>query len=164
MSKFNNINYPFFGLIKKPYETIYSLDKIYIRKYKDSHLETVDDKNISGDYFSRLLTLDNRLKFDYTCRDLQDIIISNVKWGIDCKAIPYDLSTQESVSADKRKVIRTKDNLVWLKNISYPFTLNTKESVNVVDDLYASIVRVNNEWYIREFTYEKELKRATVLI
>ena len=140
------------------------MDKIYIRKYKDSHLETVDDKNISGDYFSRLLTLDNRLKFDYTCRDLQDIIISNVKWGIDCKAIPHDLSTQESVSADKRKVTRIKGNLVWLKNISYPFTLNTKESVNVVDDLYASIVRVNNEWYIREFTYEKELKRATVLI
>ena len=164
MSKFNNISYPFFGLTKKPYETIYSLDKIYIRRYINSHLETVDDKNISGDYFSRLLTLDNRLRFDYTCKNLQDIIISNIKWGVDCKAIPHDLSTQESVSADKRKVTRVKNNLIWLKNISYPFTLSTNESIKVVDDLYASIVKVKHEWYIREFTYEKELKRAVVLI
>ena len=164
MSKFNNISYPFFGLTKKPYETIYSLDKIYIRKYKDSHLETVDDKNISGDYFYRLLTLDNRLKFDYTCKNLQDVIISNIKWGLDCKAVPHDLSSQESVPADKRKVTRIKGNLIWLKNISYPFILSTNESIKVVDELYASIVRVDNEWYIREFTYEKELKRAVVLI
>jgi hypothetical protein len=164
MNKFNNISYPFFGLTKKPYETIYSLDKIYIRKYKDSHLETVDDKNISGDYFYRLLTLDNRLKFDYTCKNLQDVIISNIKWGLDCKAVPHDLSSQESVPADKRKVTRIKGNLIWLKNISYPFILSTNESIKVVDELYASIVRVENEWYIREFTYEKELKRAVVLI
>jgi hypothetical protein len=164
MSKFNNISYPFFGLTKKPYETIYSLDKIYIRKYKDSHLETVDDKNISGDYFYRLLTLDNRLKFDYTCKNLQDVIISNIKWGLDCKAVPHDLSSQESVPADKRKVTRIKGNLIWLKNISYPFILSTNESIKVVDELYASIVSVENEWYIREFTYEKELKRAVVLI
>jgi hypothetical protein len=164
MNKFNNISYPFFGLTKKPYETIYSLDKIYIRKYKDSHLETVDDKNISGDYFYRLLTLDNRLKFDYTCKSLQDVIISNIKWGLDCKAVPHDLSSQESVPADKRKVTRIKGNLIWLKNISYPFILSTNESIKVVDELYASIVRVENEWYIREFTYEKELKRAVVLI
>ena len=164
MNKFNNISYPFFGLTKKPYETIYSLDKIYIRKYKDSHLETVDDKNISGDYFYRLLTLDNRLKFDYTCKNLQDVIISNIKWGLDCKAVPHDLSSQESVPADKRKVTRIKGNLIWLKNISYPFILSTNESIKVVDELYASIVRVDNEWYIREFTYEKELKRAVVLI
>ena len=164
MNKFNNISYPFFGLTKKPYETVYSLDKIYIRKYKDSHLETVDDKNISGDYFYRLLTLDNRLKFDYTCKNLQDVIISNIKWGLDCKAVPHDLSSQESVPADKRKVTRIKGNLIWLKNISYPFILSTNESIKVVDELYASIVRVENEWYIREFTYEKELKRAVVLI
>jgi hypothetical protein len=164
MSKFNNISYPLFGLTKKPYEIIYSLDKIYIRRCTHSHLETVDDKSISGDYFSRLLTLDNRLIFDYTCRNLQGIIISNIKWGIDCKAIPHDLSIQESVSADKRKVTRVKGNLIWLKNISYPFILSTNESIKVVDELYASIVRVENEWYIREFTYEKELKRAVVLI
>ena len=164
MSKFNNINYPIFGLSKKPHEIVYTIDKIYLKKVKNSHLETIDDKSISGDYFSRLLALDNRLKFDYTCRNLQDIIISNIKWGIDCKAVPHDLSYQESVLADKRKVIRIKGNLIWLKNISYPFKLKTNESINVLDELYASIVRVENEWYIREFTYEKELKRAVVII
>ena len=52
MSKFLGINYPFFGLVKKPYKVIYTLDKILLKRYdENSHLETVDDKTLPGDYF-----------------------------------------------------------------------------------------------------------------
>tara|TARA_B110000285_G_C15141085_1_gene630788 strand:+ start:1281 stop:1775 length:495 start_codon:yes stop_codon:yes gene_type:complete len=164
MSKFLGINYPFFGLIKKPYKVIYTLDKILIKKHENSHNETVDDKTLSGDYFSRLVNIDNRLKFNYTCRNLQDVLISNIKWGIDCKGIPHDLSVKEYVSMDKRKIIRIKGNLVWLHNISYPFVVNTKETIVVNDQLFASIVRIHNEWYIKEFTYDKDIKKAVAVV
>ena len=60
----NQIRFPLFGLYKKPYELKYSLSKIQLRRREDSHLETVDDKSLSGDYFSRLAQLDKRLMFD----------------------------------------------------------------------------------------------------
>ena len=132
MSKFLGINYPFFGLIKKPYKVIYTLDKILIKKHENSHNETVDDKTLSGDYFSRLVNIDNRLKFNYTCRNLQDVLISNIKWGIDCKGIPHDLSV--------------------------------KETIVVNDQLFASIVHIHNEWYIKEFTYDKDIKKAVAVV
>jgi hypothetical protein len=165
MSKFLGINYPFFGLVKKPYKVIYTLDKILLKRYdENSHLETVDDKTLPGDYFSRLLNIDNRLKFNYTCKNLQDVLISNIKWGIDCKGIPHDLSMLEYVSMDKRKITRIKNNLIWLQNISYPFVVNTNETITLNDQLFASIVNINNEWYIKEFTYDKDIKRAVVAV
>ena len=74
MNKFDNIKFPFFGVKQKPYQIKYDLQKIYVQRTFTGHLETVDDKSIEGDYFARLASLDQRLKFDFTCKNLQELI------------------------------------------------------------------------------------------
>ena len=55
-----DINFPFFGLYKRPYELKYSLSKIQLKREENSHLETVDDKSLNGNYFARLAQLNKR--------------------------------------------------------------------------------------------------------
>lgn len=161
-SKYSNISYPIFALSKKPYEVKFTLNKILIRKDKYSHLETVDDKSLPGDYFARLLQLDTRVVFDYTCKSIQELLLCRAKWGVDVNAIPHDLYRNESHKATIRKVERVRGNLIWLRNISYPFIIPTSEKVILQDSLYAIITNINNEWVIREFTYEPVFKRKFV--
>lgn len=164
-SKYFNISYPIFALKKKPINIIYSIDKIQIIKNdKDSHIETIDDKKLSGDYFARLLQMSTRATFDLTCKDMQELVISKAKWGIDKNAIPHDFTTTQAFKADIRKVDRIKENIIWLKNISYPFIIPTNEVIELSDDLYAIIVNIDNEWVIREFSYEPYLHTKVVQI
>ena len=58
MTNFDSIEYPFFGLYKKPEKIVFSLTKISIHRTLESHQETVDDKTLEGDYFARLLQLE----------------------------------------------------------------------------------------------------------
>lgn len=164
ISKFKGISFPLFALKQKPYKVLYDLDKIYIIKHPDSHKETVDDKKLAGDYFSRLIQLENRLKFDYTCKDLQDVIYAEPKWGIDSKAKPHDFSTKEAADTKIVKIKKVKNNLVWLESISYPFRLNTKERLELVDETYATIVKVNNEWFIKNFSMQPASTHKTIYI
>jgi hypothetical protein len=158
-NKFLNIAYPIFTTSSKPYAIEYSLDKIYLVRSPDSHKELIDDKKYKGDYFARLLQIDTRFSFDHTCKNLQEVITSKAKWGMDSLAIPHDFSTMVAVPAEKRKVQRIVNSLVWIRGISYPFEITTKESFSNLDELYATIIKVNGEWFIKEFSYDKFLTR-----
>lgn len=162
--KFRNINFPIFTLRKKPHSVIYDATKIYCVLEPNSHKQTIDDKSLHGDYFARLLQLNQRLQFDYTCKNLQDLIFTSSKWGMDAKAIPHDFSKLEAVPVEKRLVIKTNQNLVWLKNVSYPFELLTQETLQLKDEIYATIVYVNGEWFLKEFSYDKTLTRPYVYV
>lgn len=164
ISKFKGICFPLFALKNKPYKVLYDRNKIYAVKHLESHKETVDDKSLSGDYFYRLIQLENRLKFDYTCKNLQDVIYAEPKWGIDSKAKPHDFSIKEAVDAKIVKIKKVSNNLVWLESISYPFRLNTKERLELVDETYAIIVKVNNEWFIKNFSMEPTYTHKTIYI
>lgn len=164
ISKFIGINYPLFALKKKPFKLVYSIDSIYAIKSEGNILETVDNKNLSGDYFSRLLQMVNRINFDYTCKNLQDVIYSKPQWGIDSTAQPVDLSRREPVKAKTLKVRKVKNNLIWLDSISYPFKLSTNERIILTDAVYAVVVNINNEWYITSFTDEKQTVDRLVYI
>jgi hypothetical protein len=162
--KLTNISFPLFALSKKPYKVEYSSDKIYCYTTPESHRATLDNKNLPGDYFSRLLQMDNRITFDYTCKNIQDIIYAKVAWGIDSAGNIHDLSTQTAVTWESRKIRRINKNLIWLHKISYPFKINTNEEIVASTDMYATIIYVNNEWYIKEFTLDKitENRKMTV--
>ena len=164
LSKFSNISYPIFALKQKPYKIGYDLDKIWCMPTADSHRQTLDDKTVSGDYFARLLQIENRITFDYTCKNLQDLIFTGVKWGIDSKAIPHDFSKLSAVPVEKRKVVKVEKNVIWLRNISYPFEIPTKEIVRLEDTIYATMVFVSGEWYLREFSYDSSLERHYVYV
>lgn len=162
--KYCNIQFPVFTLKKKPYSIVYDNYKIYCIIDSGSHRRTVDDKSLSGDYFARLLQLEHRVDFDYTCKNLQDLIFTNSKWGIDSHSIPHDFSKLEAVPVEKRLIVKTYKNLVWLKNVSYPFELLTNETLQLKDEIYATIVYVNGEWFLKEFSYDKTLSRPYVYV
>jgi hypothetical protein len=162
--KFKDIAYPIFTLKRKPYRVIYENTKILCKTKADDVLQTVDDKSLSGDYFYRLLQLEHRITFDYTCKNLQDILFTGSKWGIDAKAVIHDFSNQIAVPVEKREVIKVNSNLVWLKNISYPFELYTAQDIDLKDKIYGTIIFVNGEWYLKEFSYENHLVRPYVFV
>lgn len=164
ISKFDGIVFPFFGLKHKPHKILYDVSKIYVVKYKDSHKQTLDDKSLSGDYFNRLLQLENRVKFDYTCKNLQDIVYSSPKWGVDVTAKPFDLSKKQAVATAVKKVKKSSSNLIWVDSISYPFRLNTRENLEINDSMYATLIKVNNEWFIREFTMDAVYINSSIYI
>lgn len=164
ISKFDGINFPLFALKNKPYKILYDISKIYVIKYENNHKETLDDKSLSGDYFARLLQLESRVSFDYTCRNMQDIIYTLPKWGIDSNAKPFDFTKKEAVSVKVKKVKKVSNNLIWIDSISYPFRLNTKERLEITDCTYATLVCVNSEWFIREFTMDPPVINKTIYI
>lgn len=162
--KFNNIAYPIFTLAKKPSKVIYSIDRICCVRSPNGHLETVDDRNLSGDYFARLLQMKVRVSFDYTCKNLQELLFSRSHWGIDSQAIIHDFSEFQAVPVEKRLVTKVQGNLVWLRNISYPFEITTQENIRLDDKVYGTLVYVNGEWFLREFSYDSNLVRPFIYV
>jgi hypothetical protein len=156
ISKFDDIVFPFFGLLHKPYKIIYDVDTIRVIKKSDSIIQTLDNKNLQGDYFARLLQLENRITFDYTCKNLQEVILSGVKWGLDSNATPFDFTKKEAVPVKIVRVKAIKGTLVWLESISYPFRVQTNEQLDISDDIFAKIIKIKNDWYIKKFIYDKQ--------
>lgn len=164
INKFTDISYPIFTLRNKPFKIMYDTHKIYCMPTNTSHRHTVDDKSLAGDYFGRLLQLEKRLAFDYTCKNLQDLIFTESKWGMDSKAIPHDFSKLHAAPVEKRQVVKVLGNLLWLRNISYPFEIPTQEKIRLDDILYATIVFVNGEWYLKEFSLSSKLTRPYIYV
>jgi len=163
-SKFDGIAFPLFGLKRKPYKIMYSKDTISCYIHKEDSISTIDNRKYPGDYFSRLLHMSSRIQFDSTCNNIQDIIMSKIRWGIDKNAVIHDLSNLVRVPADYRRVIKIENNLVWVRKISYPFKISSLENISTSDEIYATIIKINGVWYLTEFSYEKLIKSPYVFI
>lgn len=167
LKNFKTIKFPFFGLYKKPENISFTLDKIFVNRTLSSHKETVDDKSLEGDYFARLLQLERRLQFDCTCKDLQQLIFERPLWGMDAEAKPYDLSERNYHVSIKKPIRKIKGNLVWVDKISYPFKITTNEDIEYPSDiLYATLISVDNEWYIKDITMDdsdKNIRKKLLL-
>lgn len=153
--KYEGIKYPLFVLSTKPVKILFEDDKIQYVDKKGT-ISTLDDKSLPGNYFERLLQLKQRAFFNATCRNLQDLIFSKAQWGIDATGQPHDLTKKYKVKAEYREVKRIENNLIWVRNISYPFELNTKEQIDIKDTVFAKVILVNGEWYLREFSYDTD--------
>lgn len=155
ISKFDNINFPMFGFKNKPYEVKLDLNTIKIRKDPLGHLQTLDDKRFEGVYFERLLQLNTRAMFELTCRNIQDCLLTDIAWGIDSNGYICDLTNKEKVPQKVLPIVKVKKQYIWLKNISYPFKVNTNDILDIKDTIYAELVHIKNEWYIRKFLEDK---------
>ena len=164
MTKFTGIKYPIFCLDKKPYSVEFTLDKIFIRRYKHSHRETADDKTLAGDYFARLAQLNKRIEFDYTCKDLQQLVYSGAKWGIDSDCRLFDLSEKMYCKSLKLPIVKINENLIWFKGISYPFKIDTNDELHKIKDVFGVLVSVHNEWHIKKFTFEDSPINGKIII
>ena len=158
ISKYHGINYPFFALKKYPFSIRYTKDRILIKKTAEDNDHIIDDKSLSGDYLSRLAKLPGSFSFQFTCKGLQELLQCKAKWGIDSTAKCFDLRAREVHKKDTRKVVRVKNNIIFLEKISYPFIINTIEKIDLKDDLYAEIRFVEGEWYLSKFIYEEDNK------
>lgn len=162
--KLTGISFPVFCLKHKPFKLEYSSSSIYCYIHEDSNRATLDNKDIPGDYFHRLFSMKHRVTFDYTCNSIQDIIYSRTQWGIDCNGKIHDFSKRYIVPWESRRIKRIHKNLIWLDKISYPFKINTNEELPITTETYATIVYVNNEWYIKEFTLDKCITKQRITV
>ena len=151
MSKFASIKYPLFALRKKPYKISYDENKIYVQRSKDTHIETADDRRMTGDYFSRLIRLKKRLYFDLTCVDTQDVILSKPKWGVDTRGGIFDLTKKERFVCKVSRIIKVMGNKIYVSGVSYPFKIKTHEKLKLDDIMWAHIVYIDNVWYLNQF-------------
>ena len=154
ISKYNGITYPFFALKKHPFSIRYTKDKIIVKKTLEDNDHVVDDKSLSGDYLSRLAKIPGIFSFQYTCKNLQELLNCKAKWGVDSTAKCFDLRAREVHKKDIRKVVRIKNNIIFLEKISYPFIIKTAEKIEFRDDLCAEILFVEGEWYLNKFSYD----------
>jgi hypothetical protein len=65
---------------------------------------------------------------------------------------------------EKRQVTKVVGNLFWLRNISYPFEIPTQENISLEDTIYATMVFVNGEWFLKEFSYDSKLERPYIYV
>lgn len=162
MSKFRDIHFPFYGLIEKPYKVIYEQDKIYILKTKTSARKIINDSNINkNSYLEKLINMPNRVTFDITCRNMQELIHNKPKWGIDNKETIRDLTKPiEYFEYKSSKIIRKLKNFIWVKEVSYPFEIPDSLKEISINSLFAGIVLIDNIWYLFDFSsIRKENKK-----
>ena len=111
--------------------------------------------SFGGDYFMRLLQMERRISFDYTCGGLQELILSNCRWGIDSRAKIHDLPSYNKIKSEKRKIVRANKNTIWLQRISYPFNIKTKENLKgSVEGKQVDLIKVKGKYYIKRFLNE----------
>lgn len=159
MSKFKGIEFPFYGLKEKPFDIRFDYNRIEIKiNQSDYQWKVLDDKSLGENYFSRQIQMLNKkytkVNFNYTCRNMRELLNSKSKWGIDNKAQIFDLSKKEKYNLICKKIKRIKDNLIWVEEISYPFEINT-DKINLKEDYYATLVNIDRCWYPLEFSFSK---------
>lgn len=164
MSKFSDIQFPIFG-IKNLVSFEFTLDKIFTTINNQKLI--VDDKTIKNEsYLSRLIELDSRkdyqrLKFDFTIRNMEELIKSNCKVGIDNFGKIHYFEIKEQFKYAEREITKVKNPYFWFKNISYPFKINL-ENISELEDnksyYYGKLVYINKNWYFLGITDEKTTK------
>jgi hypothetical protein len=161
MSKFSKISFPIFGL-KEVIKFEFTLDKIFTTINKQKFI--VDDKNIKNqNYLSRLIELDSRkdyqrLKFDYTIRNMEELIKINCKIGIDTLGNIHTFDIKEQFKYSEREISKVKIPYFWFKNISYPFKIDVENISEIADNssfYYGKLAYINKTWYFLGLTDEK---------
>ena len=157
----NEINYPAFGLKEAPFQVKYGETDIRIIKHPggkeyifDQMIEDVDS------YTERLFKIEddteNRIQFDYTVLNREQLVFSyeNIDWCVDQTGKIYNLQHKQNLPVQCRKVIKVKGDKIWLDKILAPFELKVPVEESNIDELWATIVGINKEWFVKSFSYE----------
>jgi hypothetical protein len=164
-SKFYNIEFPIFGLKKKPYDFSIRLNSISIKKTENDEWHIVDEYKEKTSLLKRYVSVkDDFFFFDFTCTNLTQIISKNIEWGIDANAKIYDLRHKQKFKARTVQVVKVRDNLIWVNTVSYPFKL----SKNILDpktilEQYVTIVYIDEVWHLYRFsTFNEPVHELTL--
>lgn len=163
MGKFTGITFPFYAISEIPDVITYSLYGIDI-VMKDTRYYIVDDRTYPQQtYIGRLLAMDadnkNRLKFKYTCTNLQQLMLLmyKIKWGVDNTGKIFDLSKKEKfLQKITSKIVQLPEEetpgLLRLKGISYPFEVPFEIEKSISAYALVCLAKIEERWYIHRVT------------
>ena len=152
-SKFSNINYPIFGLQTNP-TLKYESTKLFGCKSTVWYL--INDTSINCSYLEKLLVMKNRMKFDYTCRNINELINSKTVWAIDNNCIIYDLHKKQKFKRSSKKIMDKKGNYMILDRISYPIKIPNYFTEVELIGMYAQVVYIDNCWYVYSISHFRQ--------
>ena len=160
----DKIEYPAFALKDVPFKVSYKDDSIIITRQPHGK-EYIFDIMVEDveKYSERLFKLeeqhpDDRIVFDYSIINREQLVFSyeNLEWCVDSSGQIYNLTHKQNLPVECRKVIKLKDKKIWLDKILAPFDLKVPVENSNVDELWATIVNINGEWFLKSFSYEYE--------
>lgn len=152
-NKFTGITFPFYGIDYVPDEVIITNTEIKIRI--GNNIKTVYlAKYKAENYLSTLYNLDGpgigRLQFTSTSRTLGELLLAKPKWGIDNSGHIHNLSKKEKFPFKVFKIDKVRNNLIWLKGLSYPIILKEDlENDDFKENLmlyYVEMAYISNSW------------------
>lgn len=159
-SRFKDIKFPFYGKVNWYYDILYRQNVIYGKQFVHSKsykiIDQVSEENKAQNYIQRLASIDNRIEFDCTCRNITELIAAKPKWGIDSEGKIFILTRKERLKTKILPIRKKKPGLIWLNSISYPFEIDRTINVEAIDTnaLRAQIILVDSLWVLYKFTYE----------
>lgn len=158
----DKIKYPAYALKEAPFQVSYTAELVKITKQPNGKeyifdIMTDDIKN----YTERLFELEeinpeNRIQFDYTIINKEQLVFNyeNLGWCIDQSGKIFNLQHKQNVPVECRKVVKVKKDKIWLNKILAPFNLRVPVEESNIDELWATLVLINGEWYIKRFSYD----------
>jgi hypothetical protein len=164
-SKFYGIKFPIFALKKKPYDYSIRLDNISVKRTEDDDWHTIDKYSEKTPLLHRYVSIkDEFFFFDFTCTNITQLVSKNIECGIDANAKIFDLRQKQKFKARTVQVVKTRDNLIWVDTVSYPFKL----SKNILDkktilEQYITIVYIDECWHLFRFSSFKEPVNELIL-
>ena len=164
-SKFYGITFPFIGLKSAPYDYYVRTDSIGIKLSVNKEWVIIDRYVDSVSMISRYIqTKPDRFLVNATCLNLSALTTKKLEWGIDSKAKIYNLSAKQTFKAKSTPIIKVKDDIFWVDEISYPFHLR-KSLIDkkLLLEQYATLIYIDEEWVLHRFTSFKEsIKEITL--
>lgn len=141
----------------------YSSNSIVVNFIKDHRyflVDKIDNTTENLSYLERLAAMEDRIYYDYTCRNLTELINSPVKWGVDNTGKVFNLSNLEQFKTSLKTIRKVKPGLIWLNRISYPLTVEKTLNLEEVDTkvLKVIVVYIDYVWTIYKFTYDTKIK------
>lgn len=164
-SKFYNITFPLIGLEHSPFDYYIRTDSIGIKLSEQSDWLVLDKITKGQSLISRYIAnKPDKFLSDATCLNLTHLISKRICWAIDSEAKVHNLSYPEKFKARSVQVVRTKEDLIWVDTVSYPFKLKKMLiDPEIILEQYATIVYIDNEWVLYKFTsFKQELKEITL--
>lgn len=153
--KFQNITFPIFILNKVPDEVKYTHTNISIIIDKKEYILDCAFGNL---YTDRLINIRSKYEhyvlFNATIFNIQQLIRSDAKWGIDNKGKIFDLSKKEIFPFKCAKIDKVRNNLMWVKGISYPFEFKYGIVEKIDKFVFAHLVKIYDTWYIYDLSYK----------
>ena len=168
-NSYGSIQFPLFGLKKKPFSIQYTRNGITIQVTDMDDPVPLDVKDFErGGYLDRLVELrkytPEPLLFDFTARSVEELLHTRCKWGVDSKGNIFDLSKKQKVKVKYKKIRQVVEDVLWIQGISYPFKIpKYLADVENLKNIWVGIVPLEFYYVIYDYDYYPQYDKEVLL-